>query len=571
MPIQINNVARRVVYAPTGTGGAGPYAFTFEILAAGDIAVYKDDTLLTLTTHYTVTINANGTGSVSITAAGLALSPTSPTQYAIVGNRTIQRITDYVTGGDFFANTINDELDSQTIFAQQNAEEVDRALKIPLTDPIGTNTTLPKASERLNKYLAFDGSGAVIVTSGTTTVPVSSAMSTVTSAASLSAGREAFGIGAFNTMTIGHGTKSSSPGYEVSNTALGQDVLKLNTTGLSNVGIGEASLKVNTTGSQNVAVGSACLWSNTTGTGSIAIGRLALFSATAASYSIAIGYESMQNSVGPDSSIGIGYRSLRVAGGSGTGIENVCIGAESGQSVTTADNNTAVGSRTLTLITTGAANTAIGAGSLRFAASGSYNTAVGIESMKGTAFTSGTYNTAIGAYAIYESTTGSHNVAIGANAGYGITTGSGNTIINPRNSSGTVAPVFSVTTENNRFVAGSTGVTNAYVQVAWTVVSDQRDKTNFSVVPHGLDFVMKMKPCSFQYRKSRDSDEPVGPVRYGFKAQDILDIEGSNPVVIDAEDPEKLKITDSSLVPILVKAIQELKEEIENLKLQLAN
>jgi hypothetical protein len=56
MPIQINNVPRRVVYAPTGAGGAGPYAFTFEILAAGDIAVYKDDVLLTITTHYTVSI-----------------------------------------------------------------------------------------------------------------------------------------------------------------------------------------------------------------------------------------------------------------------------------------------------------------------------------------------------------------------------------------------------------------------------------------------------------------------------------------------------------------------------------
>ena len=76
MAIPISNVTRRQVYAPSGAGGAGPYAFTFEILANTDIAVYKDDTLLTLTTHYTVTINANGTGSVTITAAGLALSPT---------------------------------------------------------------------------------------------------------------------------------------------------------------------------------------------------------------------------------------------------------------------------------------------------------------------------------------------------------------------------------------------------------------------------------------------------------------------------------------------------------------
>jgi hypothetical protein len=147
------------VYAPSGAGGVGPYAFTFEILANTDIAVFKDDVLLTLTTHYTVTINSNGTGSVTITAAGLALSPASPTQYAIVGNRTIARSTDFTTGGDFFANTINDELDQQTIFAQQNAEGLQRALTAPQTDPTTIDMTLPRASVRANKTLAFDANG----------------------------------------------------------------------------------------------------------------------------------------------------------------------------------------------------------------------------------------------------------------------------------------------------------------------------------------------------------------------------------------------------------------------------
>jgi hypothetical protein len=159
MPVPISNVTRRVVYAPSGAGGAGPYAFTFEILANTDIAVFKDDVLLTLTTHYTVSIAANGTGSVTITAAGLALSPVSPTQYAIIGNRTISRSTDFTTGGDFFANTLNDELDQQTIFAQQNAEGLQRALTAPQTDPTTINMTLPRAADRANKYLAFDANG----------------------------------------------------------------------------------------------------------------------------------------------------------------------------------------------------------------------------------------------------------------------------------------------------------------------------------------------------------------------------------------------------------------------------
>lgn len=172
MPVPISNVTRRAVYAPSGAGGAGPYSFTFEILAAADIAVYKDDVLLTLTTHYTVTINANGTGSVTITSAGLALAPVSPTQYAIVGNRTIQRTSDFVTGGDFFANTLNDELDQQTIFAQQNSEGLARALQAPQTDPTSINMTLPRKADRAGKYLAFDANGNPIPGPTSTAVDV---------------------------------------------------------------------------------------------------------------------------------------------------------------------------------------------------------------------------------------------------------------------------------------------------------------------------------------------------------------------------------------------------------------
>jgi len=151
MAIPISNVTRRVVYEADGTG---PYAFTFEILANTDIAVYKDDALLTLTTDYTVTIASNGTGSITLVAA-----PTGADQIAIVGNRTIQRTTDFVTGGDFFANTVNNEMDQQTIFAQQNAEGLTRALQAPQTDPTTIDMTLPRASVRANKTLAFDTDG----------------------------------------------------------------------------------------------------------------------------------------------------------------------------------------------------------------------------------------------------------------------------------------------------------------------------------------------------------------------------------------------------------------------------
>jgi hypothetical protein len=151
MTVPISNVPRRVVLAASGTG---PYSFNFEILAQTDIAVYKDDELLVLTTDYTVTINTNGTGFVTLTA-----TPVDATQIAIVGDRAISRFTDFVTGGDLFANSLNNELDSLTIFAQQNSEGLARALLAPPNDPTTIDMTLPSQADRASKYLAFDDFG----------------------------------------------------------------------------------------------------------------------------------------------------------------------------------------------------------------------------------------------------------------------------------------------------------------------------------------------------------------------------------------------------------------------------
>lgn len=150
----ISNVPRRVVYAASGTG---PYAFTFEILDETDIAVYKASTLLTLTTDYTVTINANGTGSVTLVATA------GTDNITIVGAKNIQRTSDFTTGGDLFANTLNDELDNQTIFIQQVAETAERGLKAPVTDPTDIAMTLPAKASRAGKTLAFDANGNPVV------------------------------------------------------------------------------------------------------------------------------------------------------------------------------------------------------------------------------------------------------------------------------------------------------------------------------------------------------------------------------------------------------------------------
>ena len=145
----INAVKRRVVLS--GSAGTGPYAFTFEILDQNDISVFKDTTKLTLTTDYTVSINANGTGSVTLGTAA-----TSSNNITIIGARDIERTTDFVTAGDLKASSLNEQLDALTIFDQQINERVDRAVISPVDDPQDIDMTLPSKSARVGKYLAFN-------------------------------------------------------------------------------------------------------------------------------------------------------------------------------------------------------------------------------------------------------------------------------------------------------------------------------------------------------------------------------------------------------------------------------
>ena len=162
MAIDISATTRRIVY--TGSSGVGPYAFAFEVLAQTDIAVYFDNTELTLTTDYTVALNLDGTGSVTIVVGtNVPTTPTASNRITIVGNRTVQRTTDFTTGGPLFAASLNDEFDSQTIFTQQVLEQADRSLRAPNTDPTTVNMTLPINTVRANKTLAFDANGDPVI------------------------------------------------------------------------------------------------------------------------------------------------------------------------------------------------------------------------------------------------------------------------------------------------------------------------------------------------------------------------------------------------------------------------
>jgi hypothetical protein len=269
------------------------------------------------------------------------------------------------------------------------------------------------------------------------------------------------------------------------------------------------------------------LYSNTTGLFNIALGGGSLRSNTTASNNTAVGFQA-------------GYSNT-------TGDRQVALGTFALQANTTASNNTAVGYASQFTNTTGSSNSSFGDVAL-------YSN------------TTGASNTAVGKSALLSNTTGSNTTAVGYQAGLNITTGTNNACFGY--DSGTDA-VRNITTNSNEIVMGNNSHTAAYIKVAWTVTSDIRDKTNIGAVPHGLDFVTKLNPIKYQYKVSREDDTPTGHVRYGFKAQEILGLEGDAPVIINNDDPDNLKLTDQNLIAVLVNAVKELNAKVQALESQL--
>ena len=351
--------------------------------------------------------------------------------------------------------------------------------------------------------------------------------------------------------------------------------------GSGNIAIGSSAMAKNYTGEQNVAIGGGGVMNyNSSGSNNVAMGWMAMLG------------DSVNSSVGSDN-VAIGAQALYSQQG---GYQNTALGSESLKTLTTGDNNTGVGYRALNLLTTGADNACLGESSLLSVTSGVGNVAVGTDA--GKAITDGVYNTiigfnavsnglptgasgasnaAVGSAALALMTTGSYNSVLGAEAGASLTTGFGNTILGGYTAAGSIAPVFNVTTENNRVVVGTTSTTNAYVQVAWTVVSDQRDKTDIDDIGYGLDFVQKLRPVKFKRdnRSRYENGVPDGTQKdkkytLGFLAQNVAEAEtdlgASDLLIVDDEKPDNLKLVETSMIPVLVKALQELKAEFDTYK-----
>jgi hypothetical protein len=247
-----------------------------------------------------------------------------------------------------------------------------------------------------------------------------------------------------------------------------------------------------------------------------------------------------------------------------------------------------MGNGALANLTTTAGNTAIGKVALGSSVTGSYNTALGYLSLQ--ACLDGGNNVAVGFSAGTAVTSGGTNTLIGADAGLALTTGSNNLFLG-HDAGRTGSPGGNFIAQNNRIVLGDDAITNAYIQVDWTVGSDQRDKTDFTALDLGLDFVKALAPVTYKWdRRSKYGDKtadgydlaaqsPDGTHKedwldIGFKAQEVEVLEiaagynkssKTNLISSHTADGKQMGLQYSKFVPILVKAIQEQQTTIETL------
>jgi hypothetical protein len=242
--------------------------------------------------------------------------------------------------------------------------------------------------------------------------------------------------------------------------------------------------------------------------------------------------------------------------------------------------------------------------------SGKFNNYVGYRAMGGKV--NGTANTAMGylsGFDIGSATTSNYNAFYGASAGQEHVSGDYNTFIGyasgPTNNAASTGSnntaigngaQFSAAATSNEIVLGNSSVTALKCQVQTiTALSDERDKSDIVDLNYGLDLVMNLKPKKFVWDlrdevvidieekiiPGKDGEKDITEVietprtvkpttsglkDVGFIAQELKEIDNDFLRLVNSSNPEKLQASYSRLLPVLVKAIQELSAKVTDLE-----
>lgn len=357
----------------------------------------------------------------------------------------------------------------------------------------------------------------------------------------------------------------------------------------------------NSTGTYNVCIGSKAGTQLTTGDRNILIGRYAGANGDAPVHGIQTGSDNIVLQTGPASSASVLDTSENVFIGSGLGElsfgaategQNVVIGHDAGiEATNSVGKNVIIGKDAAksadtcsqaVVIGVGAANSAtklgnstiVGAFAGQEAGNATFSASAAFFGHLSGAISTGKQNTCIGYRAGSKLTTGDNNLLLGAYAGSvgdnptgALDTGSNNIVL----AAGDLDWSDINTNLSNSVVIGSSTQTAFYAGVnTITALSDARDKKDVKEISAGLDFIKELKPVDFIWDERKESGKR-DIKDCGFLAQDLKEAEDKHGVadylrLVDDRNPEKLLASYGRLLPVMVKAIQELSQELELLK-----
>lgn len=220
----INSATNKTI--TLGNGSTTQFTFSFVGDQPGYISVIYTDASgnqTTLTqgngpTQYQLTLNPAVSPGLWGIGGTVTYDPSTP--IAAGTSLTIIRTLPFVQNISLLnlasltalANAAETGLDQLEMQIQQLAENINRVVAGPVSDPAGINYTLPTVAQRANTGMAFDGNGNVIAGTIPATGVISSAMQPVVNAATLAAGRTAFGLGSAATGAINYGLQQGVSG-----------------------------------------------------------------------------------------------------------------------------------------------------------------------------------------------------------------------------------------------------------------------------------------------------------------------------------------------------------------------
>ena len=369
-----------------------------------------------------------------------------------------------------------------------------------------------------------------------------------------------------------------------------------NTSGANNIFLGTNSGESNTTGRDNNFIGYQAGANNLTGNANNFIGYQSGFNNQSGNENCYLGFQAGYTSSVGDRNIIIGFHAAFASTGSGNYRDNIFLGDSAGL-INGSYSNIYIGNNA-GQNNTQYENVYIGTSCARFAYAGQYNTYIGtkagehasgsLNSLFGNGCgqnLAGNYNAFFGLDAGDDIIDGEYNTIIGTRAGGTNVNGDHNTAlgyearINGEISNAMAIGNYATVSANNTVRIGNGSIISIGGSADWTTISDKRFKTNINDDVHGLDFILKLEPVTynldliklddFSGMKESKINEKKAQVTYtGFLAQDVEKVAkelGYDFSGVDAPQNEKdhYGLRYATFVVPLVKAVQEQQEIIE--------